>query len=231
VRRHLTYTNLLSTIAVFLVVAGGTAFAASKLAKNSVGSKQLKANSVTAKKIKKNAVTKAKIKKGAVDGSKIADGSVTGTEIDGASTPFGRVVAKPESTQAGSLEGALAYPIGTFTKNANEATILIPSADITFSASCTPPRTAQLFLVVDAADPSAPGPLDIAALGFVIDESTGQVSRRMDFSPLPPPAHPLSYSGPSAGTHSFALLNTGGGCSGGSGVSITAGRVEVVGVK
>ena len=34
VRRRLTYANVMSSIAVFLVVAGGTAFAASSSAKN-----------------------------------------------------------------------------------------------------------------------------------------------------------------------------------------------------
>jgi len=52
----------MSSIAVFLVLGGGAAFAAGKLAKNSVGTKQLKNNAVTTKKIKNNAVTGAKVK-------------------------------------------------------------------------------------------------------------------------------------------------------------------------
>ncbi|HEU4462320.1 MAG TPA: hypothetical protein VFR75_07000 [Solirubrobacterales bacterium] len=60
----------MSSIAVFLVLGGATAFAAG-LAKNSVGSKQLKKNAVTSAKIKKNAVTTAKIKNGAVTGAKV----------------------------------------------------------------------------------------------------------------------------------------------------------------
>ena len=56
-RKRLTYSNVMSSIAVFLVLGGATAFAAG-LAKNSVGSKQLKKNAVTSAKIKKNAVTR-----------------------------------------------------------------------------------------------------------------------------------------------------------------------------
>ena len=63
IRKRVTFANVMSTIAVFLVIGGATAIAASQLAKNSVGSKQIKKNAVTAKKIKKNAVTAAKIKK------------------------------------------------------------------------------------------------------------------------------------------------------------------------
>lgn len=70
-RERLTYANVMSSIAVFLVLGGGAAFAASQLGRNSVGSKQLKKNAVTAAKIKKNAVRTAKIRNRAVTGAKI----------------------------------------------------------------------------------------------------------------------------------------------------------------
>ena len=98
IRSRLTYANAMSTLAVFLVLAGGTAFAAKQLGKKTVGTKQLKGNAVTKAKIKKNAVTRAKIKANAVNGAKIADGSVTGAEIDAPSTPFSRTVARFRSS-------------------------------------------------------------------------------------------------------------------------------------
>jgi hypothetical protein len=51
VRKRLTYANVMSSIAVFLVLAGGTAFAASQLGKESVGAKQLKKSAVTPAKL------------------------------------------------------------------------------------------------------------------------------------------------------------------------------------
>ncbi|MGN6202186.1 MAG: hypothetical protein ACTHNY_07255 [Solirubrobacterales bacterium] len=69
-RKRLTYANVMSSLAVFLVLGGATALAAG-LAKNSVGSKQLKKNAVTSAKIKNNAVTTAKIENGAISGAKI----------------------------------------------------------------------------------------------------------------------------------------------------------------
>jgi hypothetical protein len=81
IRKRLTYANVMSSIAVFLVLGGGAALAAGHLGKNSVGSKQLKKNAVTATKIKKNAVTGAKIKAGSVTGATIKAGSVTGSTI------------------------------------------------------------------------------------------------------------------------------------------------------
>ena len=53
----LTYANVMSTIAIFLLLGGGAAFAASKLAKNSVSTKQIKNGAVTGIKIKKRTIT------------------------------------------------------------------------------------------------------------------------------------------------------------------------------
>lgn len=91
IRNRLTYANVMSSIAVFLVLGGGAAFAAGQLGKNTVGSKQLKKNAVTTAKIKKNAVTGAKIKNGTVTGNKLNLGSV------------GTV---PSATHAGSADSA-----------------------------------------------------------------------------------------------------------------------------
>lgn len=76
IRKRLTYANVMSSIAVFLVLGGATAIAAGQLGKNSVGSKQIKKNAVTTAKIKKNAVTTAKIKNGAVTGAKVNAGTL-----------------------------------------------------------------------------------------------------------------------------------------------------------
>jgi hypothetical protein len=66
-RSKLTYANVVASLALFLVVAGGTAVAAKQmLPRNSVGTRQ----------IKNNAITGAKIKAGAITGSKIAASSL-----------------------------------------------------------------------------------------------------------------------------------------------------------
>lgn len=51
-RSHLTYSNVVSTLCLFLLL-GGVAYAAAQLAPNSVGTKQLKDGAVTLKKINK----------------------------------------------------------------------------------------------------------------------------------------------------------------------------------
>jgi len=65
-RGKLTYANVVSTLCLCLLVGGGSAFAAAKLAKNSVGTKQ----------IKNGAISTAKLKDGAVTGAKVAAGSL-----------------------------------------------------------------------------------------------------------------------------------------------------------
>ena len=69
VRKRLTYANVMATIAVFGVVAGSGAYAASKL--------KLKNKSVTTQKIRNGAVVNSKLADGAITNSKLADGAVT----------------------------------------------------------------------------------------------------------------------------------------------------------
>lgn len=101
IRKRLTYANVMSSIAVFLVLGGASALAASQLGKNSVGSKQLKKNAVTAAKIKKNAITGAKIAGSSVDGSKVKDGSLTGADIN-----LGSLGTVPSAANAGNASHA-----------------------------------------------------------------------------------------------------------------------------
>lgn len=73
IRKHLTYANVISTLALFVALGLSTAYAADQLGKNSVGSKQLKKNAVTAAKLKPGAVATAKLKDGAVTGAKVQE--------------------------------------------------------------------------------------------------------------------------------------------------------------
>jgi hypothetical protein len=121
IRKRLTYANVMSSIAVFLVLGGATALAAGQLGKNSVGSKQIKKNAVTAAKIKKNAVSGAKIKKGAVDGSKVKDGSLTGADIN-----LGSLGTVPSADNANNAKNA---------DNANKAKSVNTVVPIFYSAN------------------------------------------------------------------------------------------------
>lgn len=83
IRAHLTYSNVMSTIAVVFAIGGASAYAANHLANNSVTSKTIKNGQVKTKDLQNNAVNAAKLADGAVTGSKIADQAVTTGKIAG----------------------------------------------------------------------------------------------------------------------------------------------------
>jgi hypothetical protein len=62
-RKQLSYANVMSSIAVFVVLGGG-AYAATTLPKNSVGSRQLKANAVSSGKVKDGSLLSKDFKPG-----------------------------------------------------------------------------------------------------------------------------------------------------------------------
>ncbi len=116
IRKRLTYANVMSSLAVFLVLGGATAFAASK-----IGTNQLKTKSVTTNKIANNAVTTAKIKDGAVTGAKVNLSTLgkvpSATSADSAASAAS---AQPTSfahvSSTGVLDTANSKNAGTVTK-------------------------------------------------------------------------------------------------------------------
>jgi hypothetical protein len=76
-RKHLSYSNIMATIAVFAVL-GGTAVAAGKIRTANIAN-----NAVTSKKLAPNAASSSKIADGAVESSDIADGGVSTADIAG----------------------------------------------------------------------------------------------------------------------------------------------------
>jgi len=76
IRKRLTYANVMSSIAVFLVLGGGAAFAATQLPKNSVGSPQIKKNAVKTGDIARNAVRVGKLAPEAAKAGKIAKNAI-----------------------------------------------------------------------------------------------------------------------------------------------------------
>jgi hypothetical protein len=137
IRKRLTYANVMSSIAVFLLLGGATAFAATK-----IGANQLKANSVKTGKIVKEAVTAGKIKKNAVTSSKIAAGSITTDKIANDAvtgekaneSTFGTV---PSANNANATNGMHLAKIN-FTTGENAAPRTVFSGDgLTLTAECS----------------------------------------------------------------------------------------------
>jgi hypothetical protein len=193
IKKRLTYANVMSSIAVFLVLGGATAIAAGQLGKNSVGSKQLKKNAVTAAKIKKNAVTGAKVKAGSLTASNFAAGQLpAGPKGDkGAPGPsFGAF----GNGGCGSLEEPFETCASTGTVNLPSAghVLLIASAEWDNDGDGTPPSAGECRLSVDGSPLSREIAFGEATVTHDINES-GSISMNWITNPL------------SAGSHSFAF--------------------------
>ena len=108
----LTYANLVSTLALFLALGGGAAYAANKIhsgdiANNAVRSKNIAPGAVDTNKTFKRAIISGKLAKGAVRSNQIADRAVDSTRSIPApsaqfSSPTGRS-ARRRSGPARSL--------------------------------------------------------------------------------------------------------------------------------
>jgi len=133
IRKRLTYANVMSSLAVFLVLGGATAIAAIHLGKNTVGTKQLKAKAVTTAKIKKEAVTTNKIKKNAVNGSRVKDGSLTGADINLSS--LGTVPSATTATNANNVDTVKTFSAGA---NDNQLVSLAKTANFELMGICDP---------------------------------------------------------------------------------------------
>lgn len=233
VRERLTYANVMSSIAVFLVL-GGAAVAFNQLPKKSVGTKQLKANAVTAAKLHKNAVTNAKIKNNVVESKKIADGSIAANDLSIASMPFGRIVSRMRTGSSLALTEALqVFPLNpsTYTQAADELDSYYGAADVTFQPTCGPPRQAVAYLLVDATDPIKVEPIEsLVGIGGVEDKSGGTVTKRIEISPLGIELAGSRFEPGSPKAHSVSLAVE-GKCEAGNGITATFGGVDVVGVR
>jgi hypothetical protein len=104
---------LVIATAALVVALTGTGYAALKIPKNSVGTKQLKNNSVTSAKIADGQVAMADLANNSVTGGKIVDGSITfgdarrGQFVHGPGSTFtmSADVADLATTQIGTLSG------------------------------------------------------------------------------------------------------------------------------
>lgn len=249
IRQRLTYANVVSTLALFLVVGGATAIAAHKVAKHSVGPHQLKSNAVTTPKIKANAVTTRKIKKnavtaikikdgaiktekledGAVTTSKIANGAVTGAKINPAGAPFGRIVseARGETTKALPESSLTVYPLqgNAYTQSPGEDDTYIGALEVVIPESCAAPRHIITHLVVDPLDPAAPMESEFVDTRDFVDNGADPVTARISigpavsFQPLKPTTHTLYLA---AETSCFGS---------GGGITAISGGIDVIGTK
>jgi hypothetical protein len=146
-RPRLTFANVVSTLALFAAIAGGTALALP--GKGRVQANDLKKNAVKAAAIAKNAVRASEIKSGAVGSSEIADGAVASLDVADQGLGYedlgsNSVIARIRSTGAvqtddGGEANPVAVPLSgnSWTQAANETDVLFGELTFTEPPVCT----------------------------------------------------------------------------------------------
>ncbi len=81
-RSKLTYANVVATLALILAIGGGSVYAAVKLGKNEVKSKNIADGAVKGKDLAKNAVTSKKVKDGSIAAGDLAAGVIPQIEAN-----------------------------------------------------------------------------------------------------------------------------------------------------
>jgi hypothetical protein len=124
VRTRLTYANVMSSLAVFLVLGGGAAVAAG-LGKNTVGTAQIKRNAVKVGKLAPEAVKAGKLAKNAVPTNRLRDNAVSADKIANGSVLTDKITDEAVTSGKLAKESVLTDKIGdaavTGGKLANDA--------------------------------------------------------------------------------------------------------------
>ena len=171
-KRHLSFANAMSCLALFMAMSG-VAFAASHVTRNSVKAQHLKKGAVTTAKLRNGAVTPPKIRNGTVVASKLRNGSVVAGKLANGSVRAtslgGGVVTTPKLNNGAVNESKLANGAVTNPKlGANAvATGKVEDGAVT-GAKLAPTLLAQLVKNVSYAskasgDPNSDSPKEITA--------------------------------------------------------------------
>jgi len=137
IRSRLTYANVMSSLAVVLVVGGGVSYAAVTLAKNSVGGAQLRKDAVTSAKVKDRSLLAKDFKLGQVPAGK--PGSAGSQGPAGAPGPAGPAgSAGPEGPSDGYVTTAAGGPsLGSFGTPTTLATLTLPAGSYLVTGQAT----------------------------------------------------------------------------------------------
>jgi hypothetical protein len=131
-RKHLTYTNVIASVAVFLLL-GGTAFAAgqisgSRLKNGSVSGKKLKAGSVSGSKIHTGSISNSKIQGSTLTGSRLVPNTLTDREVNMAKLgKISKAATADSATNAGKVDS----------KDASQLLVKCPSGTVDLGAACS----------------------------------------------------------------------------------------------
>jgi hypothetical protein len=138
IRRHLTYANVMASIAVFLVLSGGTAVALS--GSNTVFSDDIVDGEVQNGDLGSNAVSGSKVFPSTLTGSDVAPGGLTGSDIASdslASSDIGASAVASSEVANGSLgtaDFAGSIPAARVTRTTNQGVPDVTETSLNFNS-------------------------------------------------------------------------------------------------
>jgi hypothetical protein len=197
----LTYSNVISTICLFLLLGGGTAFAANQLAKNSVGTKQLKNNAVTTAKIKKAAVTGAKIKLSTLGTVPSATNASHASSADTATNAT-------NATNAGNSATTSVVKGSHGTLSIGQSAVIFQYGPFAITAKCEPYNTTEIgmeTIISSSTAGSAFSSWDDGSPSF--GPTTPEEKREISSLSWANSNGPFSYEGPSDANVSASAAN------------------------
>jgi hypothetical protein len=147
---HLSYANVVATLALILTLGGGTAYAATKLSANSVGSSQLKRNSVSSAKVKDGSLLAKDFKVGQLPRGAAGVAGPAGPA--GAPGPSGAAGAKGDSGAKGETGPAgPVTSVGAHLTYGNDVALPAAQRRAVVSATITVPTSATAITATGAA--------------------------------------------------------------------------------
>ena len=233
--RRPDHQTVVAYLALFLVLATGSAYAAATIGSDDVvnGSLQsidLKNNGgAKGSDVAGNSLTGGDFRTGSLNGTDIAADALNGAKVNEGSLVASRIVARLGGTTNQALTGVpvlVALPNPTYTQAANQANELIGGIQVTFSAACTQPRSATAFLLLG--NPVLSGE-NIVAIALLPDSGVGAATRFRSFNSFGGPAGGMTRVGSDAAVPRTVFVHAAAQCNSGSGVTLDTAAVDVVG--
>lgn len=137
-RTRFTYSNVVSTLALFLALTGGVVYAAGK-----IGTENLQRQSVTSQKVAPEAVKGGKIATGAVKPGKIPDNSIEPSKL---TVPV-QYVADPTGGSQAVTSGPDPYPLSgaTWTQEPRQVQVIFGEAAATLAYDGSGSGSCQVY--------------------------------------------------------------------------------------
>ena len=165
------------------------------------------------------------IRNGQLRGAQVADNSIRGADTNEPSLQLSQRILQLGATTNFAIPTPipLPFPNNTYTQAADETNLWIAGGQVTFSAACTQPRAAIVYLL----DGNTLVAENIVGFVQINDQGAGAVARRFTFPNYPGTQGLTQIRTGASQPHNFHVYSV-GGCNSGSGITLDSIGVDVV---